>query len=791
MTDEYHLSIHLKKTDVLKEHLKEITKALHDELGYFCPSDGVKISKDQSNEFAKSKWRILYSSWRMEDFTRLNFKNVLNILKRNPYVMWCVYFLIVFMCVYLLTLLLYTKCFRRLIKSIHCKRCRKKEEKREKEEQESENNDILENVKKRIFSIMTYVFLSSLLCVLIGLGIWFIVLFIKTRNGIYSNVCRASTSIENFLTDHCSVEDSRVDSSCYSLEHIITDAVSIVGQYQDIKLEIKEDLLVDQDRSIPQLTDFLTVFENFRKLQRNMRRNNQILEEQYFHTYPVLMRLVTALDVVIQEGEAYLKQAKDTLDEGKKAIKGTFEEIDQVLGKTFRENMDMVNDKITLFNKTMKEVLHQYRIKKNIKKYTISILIVKLVLLIPPLLILVGLLLFLYFVVKGDIGDSSHFFLDLFGVFSVYFGFLTIVILLIGIALLSASVLGGTSCIIADRVLKNELNFDVFKDTTIDYCLKNENSPLISEDMLQGIVDNVNSFDTSEMEKTVNEYDASFKEMKETFQQNTQNFVSYLWVVITKPRNNIYINNIRLNELKQSLLATSITRDNVKFGQFTLWGTDEYLHHLNRHYFPDNRFALCFENEECEGDENKFNISSKSSIDDAKYRTLRGHVRPNVHADDLDNVVNLFIWKSRIRTEKIFSVEDLDSSMTEKIGWSQYTPRIKGREGREHETSLLRKYLVEDIEELNFNHVISFFQKIKQKFDALKYMIVTKANQLMNNLNCSRLVGEVKNLKNLYCDSVVLNMTLLSVALISFSIISFLLWYFFLFFWLYYQMKMM
>ncbi|CAA9986360.1 conserved Plasmodium protein, unknown function [Plasmodium knowlesi strain H] len=788
MSDEYKLSIDLKKTEQLKEHLKAIAKAIHNEFGYFCPSGGVKVPQDQSNDLSKSIWNTFYTSWRMEDFTRLDLRSVLNILKRNPYVMGCVYFLIIFTFVYLLTLFLYTKFFRNLIKSIRCKTCKRKKQRRE--QQESENKDVMENVKKRFFNIMTYVFLSSLICVLISLGIWFMISFFKTRNGIYMNVCHASTSIENFLTDRCSVGGNVVDSSCYSLEHMVNDTVSIVGQYQDIKTQIKTDMLVDQDRSVPLLANFVTAFENLKKLHGNVSRNNDILEKDYFHTYPVLTRLAQILEAVIREGDANLKHTQGTLDEAKEAVKGSFEEIDEVLGNKFRENMEKVNEQITNFNKSMNSIIHQYKIKQNIKKYTISILIVKLVLLIPPLLILIGLVVFIYLLVKGDIGNSSHFFLDLFGVFSAYFGFLTIVILLMGIILLSTSILGGTTCIIADRVLKNELNFDVLKDTTIDYCLKNENSPLISEDITKGIVDSMKYLDTAPMEKKVHEFNSYFKEMKKTFQENTRNFVNYMWVVITKPNGNKYIDGIHLENLRKSLLGTTITRDNVKFAQFNLWGIDEYLKYLNRYFFEGNHFALCFENDICERQEGKFNISFRSSINDGKYHTLRDRVRIGVRKEDLDNVVNLFIYKSKIRNEKMFSVEDLDSTIKGKIGWNEYTPRITKRRDENQKTSILRRYLVEDIENLNFNNVISFFEQIKQKFITLRDMIITKVRMLAKNTNCSRLVGEIHNLKNIYCNNVVLNMTILSIALITFSIISFFLWYSFLFFWLYYQMKM-
>ncbi|ANQ05907.1 Uncharacterized protein PCOAH_00003010 [Plasmodium coatneyi] len=790
MSDEYNLSIDLKKTELLKEHLKTIAKAIHNEFGYFCPSNGMEVPEDPSySKFSRSVWSTINTSWRMEDFTRMDLTGVLNILKRNPYVMGCVYFLIIFTCVYLLTFILYTKFFRRLIKSIRCKTCKRKKQRRE--QQESENKDVIENVKKRFFNIMTYAFLSSLLCVLMGFGIWFMISFFRTRNGIYMNVCSASTSIENFLTDRCSVKGSDVDASCYSLEHMVTDTVSIVGQYQDLKTQIKEDMLVGQKRSVPLLTDILSAFENLKKLHLNVRRNNDILEQQYFHTFPVLTRLVKVLDVVIQEGEINLKHTQGTLDDAKEAVKGSFEEIDEVLVKTFRENMEKVNEKITLFNTSMNRLIHQYKIKQKIKKYTTSILIVKLVLLIPPLLILIGLVVFIYLLVKGDVGNSSHFFLDLFGVFSAYFGFLTIVILLMGVILLSTSILGGTTCIIADRVLKNELNFDVLNDTTIDYCLKNENSPLIAEDITKGIVDNMKYLDTREMEKKVHEYNSNFKEMKKTFHESTRNFVNYMWVVITKPNGNMLLDRIRLENLRKSLLATTITRENIRFAQFNLWGIDEYLQYLNRYFFGDNQSTLCFENADCERDIGRYNISFGSSINDAGYQRIRDSVRRGIPKDDLDNVVNLFIYKSKIRNEKIFSVDDLDSNMKQKIGWSEYTPRITKPGDENQQTSLLRKYLVEDIEKLNFNHVISFFERIKEKFVTLRDMIITKVQLLVKNTNCSRLVRELHNLKNLYCDNVVLNMTILSAALIAFSIISFFLWYCFLFFWLYYQMKMM
>ncbi|GAW79133.1 hypothetical protein, conserved [Plasmodium gonderi] len=786
MSNEYNLSIDLKRADFIKENLKIIRKAIYNEFHYFCSSDSVKSAEIHTDELSKSRWNNLYASWRMEDFTRMDIGKILNILRRNQYVMVCIYFLLIFTFVYLLTLILYTKCFRRLIKAIRCKTCKRK--KKRQDEKESENKDVIENVKKRLFNIITYIFLSSLLCVLISVGIWYINNFLKTKNGIYLSICNASISIENFLTNQCP-NNGVVDSSCYSLEHIMTDVSSIVEEYQDIKLQIKKDLLIENgNNQLPILTGFVTIFENLKKLQRNIRENNKILEDEYFHTYPVLTRLGNELDSVIQEGEANFKDLEESLGVAKDIVKEGFEGIDNALENKIQENIGNINDKIVNFNEAISHSINKYKIKRSLKKYITAILIMKLVLLIPPFLVLVGLIVFIYFLIKGDVGNARNFFLDLFGAFSAYFGFLTIVILSIGIITLSLSVLGGATCTIADRVLKNELTFDVLNDTLVDYCLKNENAPLISEDISKGIIDNFNSFHTEEMEKKLIEYDSNFNEMKKIFNERTRNFVNYIWVVITKQNQNRFVDNVVLGSLRKSLLAVGITRDNIKFGKYNLWGTDEYFEHLNRFFFSRTNLALCFENSDCENQNGKFNINFKSSINDDRYRALRNQLGNDRLKQDLDNVVQLFIHKSRVKNEKMFTVSDLDSNITEKIGWNEYTPRFS-KEG-ESKNFIIRKYLVEDINNLNFNNIFDFFEKFKNKLNTLKDMILSKMDHLIRYTNCSRLVTELKKAKHHYCDDVILNMITLSVSLIVFSIISFFLWYFFLFFWLYYHMKM-
>ncbi|SBT31363.1 hypothetical protein, conserved [Plasmodium ovale wallikeri] len=737
MGDTYDIGIDIKRTESIKEQLKNLSQVIESEFGYFCRNKNGINSPDTPDDFSKSLFNILYTSWRMEDFSYLNIKSILNIVKRNQYIMTCFYFLVIFTGIYFFTLFLYTKCFRKLLRVFICKTCRKKKEEKEKEKM---NKNILENVRKRLFNIITYCFLCFLLCLLITVGAWFLYRFAKTRNGIHTNICNVSRSIEQLLVDKCS-DSKGTHEVCYSVEHIVRDATEIMEHYKDVKDVVRKEALLDEDRPIPVLSKYFQSFEKLKKLKRNIHSNNTILEEQFYHTYPVLSRLSQSLQDVIEEGEKNLQNASDTVEDAKYSISAAFKSVDTNIEKTYKENMEKVTSKLEQASSQINKIINKYKIKENINKYTVSIVVTKLILLLPPLFILVGLLLFMYFLIKGDIANRNNLFLDLFGVFSAYFGFLTIITLAMSIMLLTISVLGGTSCIISDRILKNELTFEILNDTTIDYCLKNKESPLIEENMTKNIVDTINSFKTGDIENKIMEYGAFFSKVKEHYKENTNTFMDYIWVVIVKGKRNKYVDAIRFPSLRTSILGTGITRDNVHFGKWNLWGVDEFLKHLNAHFFNRRNGKLCYQDKVCENDNiHNYNITSRSSIQDPKYIALRNQLPRIDFQTDLDNVINLFIFKARITTENIFDINELDNTVTEKIKWDEYTPRNKTNEVKRK--SIIQTYFVETIDDLNFTDILNFFIKIKEQFNSLKTLILGKIETLVRNTNCSRLVTE-------------------------------------------------
>ncbi|SBT87149.1 conserved Plasmodium protein, unknown function [Plasmodium malariae] len=892
MGDNYELGIYIKKTELIKEQLNKLNHIIGSEFGYFCSGNkNETFPSNDSNKFSKSILNIFYTSWRMEDFSKFNLRSVMNILKRNQYVVTCVYFLAIFTCVYFSTLFLYTKCFRRILKIFACRICKKEdegevrkesgmeygvgngigngvgngigngigngvgngigngvengtgngvengigngvengvenrigngvgngvengiengvengigngvgngignealnEERHEgryehgREKPRDEKKDGIKNLKKRMSSIISYSFLCILLCFLVFLGSWFIYRFLKTKNGIHMNICSVSKSIENVLVDRCS-NNAKVDEVCYSVETILNEVVIIVEKYQNVKDQIRQDIHLDEENSIPFFSDYIKFFNNIKRLRTNIHNNNKALEEGYYHSYPVLMRIKEVLDSIITQGDGYLQNTQMTIKHGKNVIKAAITNVDMSIEQSLKENIDKITTKFELVNKSVYDITRKYKIKDNIRKYTLTLLIAKFILLLPPVLILIGLFLFIFYLIKGNISNSNHFFLDLFGVFSAYFGFLTIVTLLMGTVILSVSIIGGTTCVISERVLKNELNFEVFTDTLLEYCLKNKKSSIIEENLATNILNKINSFDINEIENRIMEYGTFFTRIKQTFNKNTSSFLDYLWVIVVKKDNNQYLDNIKLISLKKSLLVTGVTRDNVRFGVWSLWGINEYISHLNRYFFNDN-YALCFEDTTCEKNINKYNICYKSSINDLKYINLRNKLNNDVLKNDLDNVVNIFIKKAKILKEKIFDLSDLDNTVTKKIGWDEYTPKDKDKA---QSSSIIRKYLVNSVDSINFADILNIFAKIKNGFNSLKELIITTVESLIKNMSCNRVVNELNRIRQNYCDQVVLNATLLSISLIAFSTISFLLWYFFLFCWLYYQLK--
>ncbi|KYO03370.1 putative membrane protein, partial [Plasmodium reichenowi] len=530
---------------------------------------------------------------------------------------------------------------------------------------------------------------------------------------------------------------------------------------------------------------YITTFNKLNVLKNNINKNNATLENEYFHTYPVLTGIGETLTTIITEGNKNFENARNVIKEVKSTIKYSFHTIDETIRNVFKDNLPKITGLITQAGKSIKGINNKYKIKERIPKYTNIILLTNVILLLPPFLILLGIIIFMIFILMGNIQKNNNFFIKLFGHFSAYFGFLTIITLSFGILFLSTSVIGGTSCILSERILKNELRFDILNNTLIDYCIKNENAPLIHDDITTSFVTKINSFDTGHIDNNINEYEKRFTILKNSFFQKSLKFMDYIWIVIMKRENNTFLNKIRNEQVKTSLLITGIINENIKYQNMQAIGIKSYLTTLNGIIFPGNIGKICFNDNICEKENNTYNITENSKTTDQKYRTIRNLISEHLR-HDLDAIVELFVYKARILKEKIFDINDLDSNEKNKIGWSEYTPRnINGTQKK----SIINTFLVNVIESINFSEIINFFDKMRNQFNVLKELILLKIDTLTENTKCNKLVKELIHVRKDYCNNVVLNLSTLSVYLIIFSITSFLLWYLFLFLWFYYNIK--
>ncbi|CAD2096463.1 conserved Plasmodium protein, unknown function [Plasmodium vinckei] len=817
MGDIDYVLISIKKIESIKSHLNKLNNAIQSEFGYFCGRKNRTINLGfDSNEFDQTIFKRLYFSWRMEDLNNFNVKSVIRIMERNPYVMFFLYFLFIFIIVYLTSFILYSKCFRRLLKKL-CNSPKSNNNNKDKEEEwvktnkayrnsastngnsikdnynteldelnnsdeNAENSNVTNIVKKRGYSIIMNLIICCFLSCLICLGILGMFIFIDAQKGINMNICGLSKTIEKFLVDKCP-DTKNVNSECYSLEHVVTDAVSIMNQYQTTKEFIKEKTNYNSNQGFPIILKYKTGFNMLKVLRSNIDKNNKKLENEYFHTYPVLKVLRESLDNVVTKGDDLLRQAESIIDISKNEIAKIFNDVDNTIINAVNSNVPNLKTKIDNLGLLIKSYDKKFRIRYLLNKFTVIMMTLNTIIILFSLIILIVMLTSMYFVIKGNSMDNKYL-SNLFGCFSGAFGLLAIIVLTIGTSFLILSVLGGTSCIISDRILKNEFTFDFLSENKIGYCLKNPNEALIDRNITSKYMKSLDSLNTTDLYNSVARYSVDFDKIKGDYKKQSKMIKDYIWVIIPTDNNEI-INNAESELVKTSLQGTCLTRENVQFQDYQLMGTNSYMNYLNRFGFI-NGYGMCFEDDSCENDDHKYNINYDSKVEDPKYITVRNNKSDLYSNNDFDSILRIMALKAKINKDKIFDVRDLDGSKTENISWQEYTPQ---NEPGGNNTSIVQTYFEKSIEYINFEIILTLLREVSDHINIFKNLIIEKSDSLIENTKCSRLINLMTNVRHNYCDNGILKITQLSVILISCGLVSFCLWYLFLFFWIYYQMK--
>ncbi|ETB60637.1 hypothetical protein YYC_02262 [Plasmodium yoelii 17X] len=814
MGDVDNVLISIKKIESIKSQLNQLNKIIQNEFGSYCGRKNRSINLEiHHNEFDKSIFKRLYSSWRMEDLNNFNGKSVIKIMERNPYVIFFFFFIMIFIIVYLISFILYTKWFKKLLKkfSNSHKNNKDKEEdwvKKNKayrnsnsthgtinkdnynqeldelhnSDENEENSNVINIVKKRAYNLVINLIVCSFLICLIFLGIWTIFIFADTQKGINMNICGLSKTVEQFLIDKCP-DTKNVNPQCYSLEHVINDAVSVMNQYQLTKEFVKNKTNLNKNKGLPIVLKYQTGFNMLAKLRDNIDKNVKKLENGYLHTYPVLTKLRFTLDEIVSKGENLLNQAESIIDSSKEEIGKIFNNVDNAIANTVHNNVPSLSSKISGLGIYIKKQDENLKIRYILNKFTVTMIILSIVILLFSLLVLIGMLSYMYFLIRGH-SINEKFFSKLLGFFSGTFGFLAIIILIIGTALLSLSVLGGTSCIISDRILKNEFTFDFLSENKIGYCLQNPDESIINKNIVKKYANTLDSLNTNDIYNSVEGYSGYFDKIKDEYKQHSKIINENMWIIIPTD-NNKYVKNVKSDIIKKSLLGTCLTKESAQFEEYHLMGTDAYMKYINKFGLLNN-YEMCFEDPSCENNDRKYNINYNSKVTDPKYLDVKRNRVMLYQDSDFDNVLEVFILKSKINNDKIFNISDLDETKKEDITWREYTPKNGAGENKK---SIVQTYFEKAIEYMKFENVLTLLKEVNNHINSFKNVIIEKANSLVDNTNCNRFINVLTNIRHNYCDNGILKLTRLSVILISCGFVSFCLWYLFLFFWIYHQMK--
>lgn len=519
------------------------------------------------------------------------------------------------------------------------------------------------------------------------------------------------------------------------------------------------------------------------KLRDNIDKNVKKLENGYLHTYPILKKLKITLEEVIAKGDDLLNQAESIIDSSKEEVGKIFSNVDNAIINTVYNNVPSLSLKISKLGMYIKKHDENLKIRYVLNKFTVTMIILSIIILLFSLLILIGMLSYIYFLIRGHT-INEKFFSKLLGFFSGIFGFLAIIILIIGTLLLSLSVLGGTSCIISDRILKNEFTFDFLSENQIGYCLQNADESLINKNIIKKYTNYLDSLNTNDVYNSVEVYSSYFDKIKEEYKQNSKIINENMWIIIPT-HDNEYISNVISSIIKKSLLGTCVTKENVQFEEHYLMGTDAYMKHLNK-FGLINDYEMCFEDPSCENNDKKYNINYNSKVTDEKYLAVRRNKFPIYSDSDYDNILKVFVLKSKINKDKIFDISDLDEEKLDNISWTEYTPKNGPGDNKK---SIIQTYFEKAIEYIKFESVLTLLKEVNNNVNIFKNDIIEKANSLVDNTNCSRIINTLTNIRHNYCDNGILKLTRLSIILISCGFVSFCLWYLFLFFWIYHQMK--
>lgn len=661
-----------------------------------------------------------------------------------------------------------------------------------KEEKELEEDAHLSDKSDKKKRIKMFLIFNCGLLLTITMLIMYICLsanVVKNKTNTIRSFCEIVKSAGDILIGTCAPYEGD-ENPCFTLKETLVDGVSVLRAYEQVMKKFEEQNMLTEERDLPILEDMENFAQKLRLLSQNVDNNYTRVLNDYQHQLLLKEHIGTLIDKTLEKIDNERRSNTKLIYGARKTLIKMADDMNHILKNDTGRLLTSLNESLKNLKKFVSNSHLNIMIEANVNMAFNSFhngFIIELIILI---FITVAWCVILYLHLKQEEKKVSTIIIKLAALFSIYFGVISIIQMVFTLFLIIFSMTGSTTCVMMHENFK--LNKNLQKTISgipiIETCLKDATLPLVDFTQINSLTKSVNAFDVTEITKQTDNFFYIQQNTLKLFEQSFNNVRNNMWISkIENTKAEGLFQKLKNEQVKAALLITHIFKKNLT-GSSALYGVDDFLNIANPILLQPG-YALCFENVECDGDTNKYNITRSSTTEDSKYKIIKQHVNNQANgnnAEDLDIVLQILVLKTKLSQDKIFSIQELDPSHTEKLNIREYiVPDDKIGEGQFYISVYIRK-LIEEMK--NPIHMIKFKQIIFQLIDVKEFSVST-IQKVKKKLTCQVAMVPLRRVKNHFCSNVVYGVAHMTVLCLVVGILAFLLWLYHLCLWLYFKVN--
>lgn len=817
----------IQNVENIKENLSLLVGVTQKKLGTFCRKHANEWMVKGTPTTKQSSWLDYFSisEKKVSLITeKFDVSNYIQILFSNQLFVSTLLFLTLFVIVYVASFIIYSSCGRRCISFFSCGLFfKRKGEKNgaklegantnDKENSEYENSDIenklshdineanenetqqntdakTEQNKKRELKLLTALISGLLLLIILFcLSMHATASVKKSQNGLYRTICQIMSTSEHILTGDCSNTNNgnQNNNQCFTVKEALNDGVHILEAFVEGVQVMESQNFLSKDKTMPLIEEIDQNTLKLKALLENINNNGNMLAHNYKHYLILGQHLKTVIGMVIETIENKKDMAENIVMESKEKMIQIGDEMEKILNGDVQHIVDKVNSLLSNLKKNIDKAGENSFVENKIGSVFDTFVTGFNIALLPIYIAFIITCIFIFYLLKKNEQSYNKIIVKLAGIFSVYFGLITILILIFVLVLTIVSMFGSTSCRVkksASGTNKEDL-FTIFSKNVpvVGVCFKDENATFVDEQIITRIENTMSNFDYTTITDDIDRFTQTQMSTLENFENSYREVANQLWLVqVDHSEMNALYNEITNEPIKKALLITHIYKKDVTEG-VVLKGVDTFLSVANPILFQNGAAELCYEDLSCENKENKYNITKNSTINDSAYLKVR-NISNVVPKKDIDNVLQLLAMKAKILHEKPFDVSNLDAQKTEKINIKEYiTPDFETKEN----LSFINQYVIRLIKDFKSQKAANLFKQLINRFVEIKDYAIGKIQSYQRRLNCHVVMTEVKKVKSALCDNLIESIAYVTVIYFIVAVFTFILWLYFLCLWIYHK----